>query len=314
MHRNSPLLLILAALLAACAGGSANRADPAISQAAGTEGLSATEIIERSASLFEEGRAQDSLAFLNDGAGRLPDDRGLRLALAERQISLGMDTEAEALLTAMVEEDPRDPAPRRPLARLLRAQRRTYEAEGQYESLIQLDAGALDARAELGRMLESEQADPAMIYAHYHHVSATAGPDAPGWGLAAAWVANHQARWGIHEGFGSFEKGLSAYLRGNAEEAIADLAAAVAAMPAHAPSHYYMGLAQLRADQYKEAEQSFREAARLTPRDGRAWYQLGWVYKITSHPDKARRAWEEAARRLPADRRIQPLISSLDAG
>lgn len=313
MLRNSALFA-LSLLLSACASGGENRVEEAVPATPPVEGQPAQDSVRKSLELFDSGRAADSLAMLQQGVEASPEDRSLRLALAVRQISLSKNDEAEALLNKLIEEDPRDPAPRLPLARLLRAQRRTYEAEGQYESLIQLDPGALDIRAELGRMLESEQADPALIYAHYHHVSANASSEAPGWGLAAAWLTDREARWGVQKGFNAFEQGVTAYLSGKPEESVARLAEAADTMPSNATASYYMGLAHLRSDQYKEAERDFSRATRLAPEDGRAWYQLGWVYKITNHPAKARQAWTEAARRLPGDRRIVPLIASLDEG
>ena len=96
--------------------------------------------------------------------------------------------------------------------------------------------------------------------------------------------------------------GAALNLRGNFEEAIAELREAIRLKPDDAGIHNSLGiiLCDLKRD-YPAAEAAFREAIRLTPDDGFAYGNLGNALKHQGKLEEAMAAYRESVRLKPDD-------------
>jgi TonB family protein len=72
--------------------------------------------------------------------------------------------------------------------------------------------------------------------------------------------------------------GIALYLKGDTKEAIKELSAAVKKNNADSESWYYLGLAYIRDNDYKNARKAFEKAAQLTPTLAKV--HSGWAYVL----------------------------------
>jgi tetratricopeptide (TPR) repeat protein len=95
------------------------------------------------------------------------------------------------------------------------------------------------------------------------------------------------------------ERAHAHYLRGDYDQAIADLTVALQFAPADAGLHIERGLAYEEKPDYDRAIADYTAAIRLAPEEGRAWHHRGRVHS-------ARRQYEPAVADFTAALRAEP--------
>lgn len=96
-----------------------------------------------------------------------------------------------------------------------------------------------------------------------------------------------RARIRLELAVGYFEEGRTAV-------ALDEIKQALAHDPAHAPAYNLRGLVYMRMNEPRQAEESFRRALALEPRDPDTLHNAGWLACQLGRHDEAQRAFEQA--------------------
>jgi CheY-like chemotaxis protein len=111
-------------------------------------------------------------------------------------------------------------------------------------------------------------------------------------------VADQDEQLGAEAAAG-LSRGMDAYHRGDLEQAITDLRAAVAIEPGSFRLHYHLGLLYGRRDAVFEAIQEMETALGISPRNFPALKNLAVLYQRAGFKHKAVESWERALRAAP---------------
>ncbi|HZY18664.1 MAG TPA: type IV pilus biogenesis/stability protein PilW [Ramlibacter sp.] len=105
--------------------------------------------------------------------------------------------------------------------------------------------------------------------------------------LADEGEARRRARIRMELAVGYFEQGQTAV-------ALDELKQVVQADPSYPDAYNLRGLIYMRMNDLPQAEESFRRAVALDPRDGNTLHNLGWLQCQTRRYDEAQRTFEQA--------------------
>lgn len=75
-----------------------------------------------------------------------------------------------------------------------------------------------------------------------------------------------------------FNIGVCLYRLDRAEEAVSELKAAISLRGQYRDAEYVLGMAETKLGHWQDAEGNFLRALKLNPKDGEAWFDLGFVY------------------------------------
>ncbi|HEY4184357.1 MAG TPA: tetratricopeptide repeat protein [Polyangia bacterium] len=197
--------------------------------------------------LVKLGRRDEALAFYQRQIAAGGTAPALRVAAARLALERGQRDVAQALVEAVIAEDPRTPGALFVLGEALRAKGDLAGAIAELRRAQAVD-GSPDVQLEYGRVLASMGRDEEALAA-----LAETG-DLP--------EAN-------------LERGRIALRRGNTEKAVEELTVATAKLPANAEAFLLLGQAEDRQGHGPQAEAAFKTTARLAPAVGEARYRLG---------------------------------------
>ncbi len=108
-----------------------------------------------------------------------------------------------------------------------------------------------------------------------------------------------------------FNEGKRCFSSGQYEDAATFLGQAIYLDDTVAQYHYYYGIALLRKNQIKPAEEALKKASKLDPDNSVYIAELGHIYLRLGFMTRARSAFERALRCNPADRRAREGIEKL---
>jgi tetratricopeptide (TPR) repeat protein len=75
-----------------------------------------------------------------------------------------------------------------------------------------------------------------------------------------------------------FNIGVCLYRLDRADEAVSELKAAISLRGQYKDAEYVLGMAETKLGRWQDAEGNFLRALKLDPKDGEAWFDLGFVY------------------------------------
>jgi type IV pilus assembly protein PilF len=87
---------------------------------------------------------------------------------------------------------------------------------------------------------------------------------------------------------------LGYFEQGQTNVALDELKQVIASDPTFPDAYNLRGLIYMRLNDLRQAEESFRRAVALNPRDSNAQHNYGWLLCQTGRPDEAQRAFEAA--------------------
>ena len=105
--------------------------------------------------------------------------------------------------------------------------------------------------------------------------------------------ARKRARIRMELAIGYFEQGKT-------NVALDELKQVIAADPTFADAYNLRGLIYMRLNDFGQAEDSFRRAVALNPRDSNAQHNYGWLLCQQGRYDDAQRAFDAALSQYPA--------------